>query len=172
MKRRLDPTATRALLARLWRDHIRHYKPALALVLFLSAAMAAATAMYPLVLRYAGILFERSDPRIAWQIPLLVVLVTLLKATTQYFQSVEAQSLVLRVIRDLQNRMFAHLTRTDLARIEREAPARLAARFTTDATAIREALTRTVNGLADVVTVVGLVASMIYICLLYTSRCV
>src|SRR5258708_17399041 len=124
--------------------------------------MAAATAMYPLVLRYAGILFADKDPRIAWQIPLLVVLVTLVKAVTQYCQSVEAQSLVLKVIRDVQNRMFAHLTRTDLARIEREAPAQLATRFTTDAAAIREALTRTVNGLADVVTVIGLVASMIY----------
>jgi subfamily B ATP-binding cassette protein MsbA len=162
MKAQIDPSTTRALLLRLWRDHVRHYKPRLALVLFLSAAMAGATALYPLVLRYAGILFEHADPRIAYQIPLLVVLVTLIKATTQYFQSVEAQALVLRVIRDLQNRMFAHLTRTDLARIEREAPAQLATRFTTDATAIREALTRTVNGLADVVTVIGLVASMIY----------
>ena len=162
MKSRFDPSTTRALLVRLWRDHVRHYKPWLTLALFLSAAMAGATALYPLVLRYAGILFARSDPRIAWQIPLLVVLVTLLKAITQYFQSVETQSLVLRVVRDLQNRMFAHLTRTDLAQIEREAPAQLATRFTTDATAIREALIRTVNGLADVVTVIGLVASMIY----------
>ena len=162
MKAQIDPSTTRALLLRLWREHVRHYKSRLTLVLFLSAAMAGATALYPLVLRYAGILFEHADPRIAYQIPLLVVLVTLIKATTQYFQSVEAQNLVLRVIRDLQNRMFAHLTRTDLARIEREAPAQLATRFTTDATAIREALTRTVNGLADVVTVIGLVASMIY----------
>ena len=162
MKPRLDPNATRALLARLWRDHLRHYKPRLGLVLLLSAAMAGATALYPIVLRYAGILFANADPRIAWQIPLLVILVTLIKATTQYFQTVESQGLVLRVIRDLQNRMFGHLAHTDLARIEREAPAQLATRFTTDATAIREALTRTVNGLADVVTVIGLVASMIY----------
>ncbi|MSP02158.1 MAG: ABC transporter ATP-binding protein [Acetobacteraceae bacterium] len=162
MKTSLDSTATRALLARLWRDHVRHYKPALALVLGLSAAMAGATALYPLVLRQAGILFSRADPTLVWQIPLLVILVTCLKAITQYFQNVQSQNLVLRVIRDLQDRMFAHLTRTDLARIEREAPAQLATRFTTDATLIREALTRTVNGLADVVTVIGLVASMIY----------
>ena len=162
MKRPIDPTATRALLGRLWREHVSHYKLALALVLVLSAALAGATAMYPLVLRYAGILFTAADPRIAWQIPLLVILVTTVKAVTQYFQSVEAQSLVLRVIRDLQDRMFAHLTRTDLSRIEREAPAQLATRFTTDATAIRDALVRVVNGIADLVTIVGLVASMIY----------
>ena len=157
-----NSTSTRTLLTRLWRDYIRHYKPTLALELTLSVAMAGATALYPLVLQYAGILFAHSDPKIAWQIPLLVILVTSLKAITQYFQSVQSQDLMLRVIRDLQNRMFAHLTRTDLARIEREAPAQLATRFTTDATMIGGALTRTVNGIADVVTVLGLVGSMIY----------
>ena len=59
--------------------------------------------------------------------------------------------------------MFAHLTRADLARLEREAPAQLAARFTTDATIIREALTRAVNGIADAVTVIGLIGSMLYL---------
>jgi subfamily B ATP-binding cassette protein MsbA len=59
--------------------------------------------------------------------------------------------------------MFAHLARADLARLEREAPAQLAARFTTDATIIRDSLTRAVNGVADAVTVVGLVASMLYL---------
>src|SRR5258708_36038208 len=103
--------------------------------------MAAATAMYPLVLRYAGILFADKDPRIAWQIPLLVVLVTLVKAVTQYCQSVGAQALVLKVIPDLQNRMLLHLTHTDLARTERGAPARRATRFTTDAANIRKAHT-------------------------------
>ena len=79
-----------------------------------------------------------------------MVLVTAVKAAAQYFQNVQVQQVVLLVIRELQGRMFAHLTRTDLARMEREAPAQLAARFTTDAATIREALTRAVNGLADV----------------------
>ncbi len=162
MKTQIDPATTRALLSRLWREYVSQYKPALAAVLALSAAMAGATALYPLVLQYAGILFTRGDARIAWQIPLLVIFVTTLKAVTQYLQSVSSQELVLRVIRDLQDRMFAHLTRADLARIEREAPAQLATRFTTDATAIGGALGRVVSGAADIVTVIGLVASMVY----------
>ncbi len=158
----IDANATRPLLIRLWREQVSHYKARLAVVLTLSAAMAAATALYPLVLQYAGILFTKQDPAIAWQIPALVVLVTSLKALTQYFQNVQSQQLVLLVIRDLQERMFAHLTRTDLARVEREAPAQLATRFTTDATAIGGALSRAVSGVADIVTVIGLVGSMIY----------
>jgi subfamily B ATP-binding cassette protein MsbA len=85
------------------------------------------------------------------------------KAAAQYFQNVQVQQIVLMVIRELQGRMFAHLAHADLARLEREAPAQLAARFTTDATIIRDSLTRAVNGIADAVTVTGLVASMLYL---------
>ena len=94
---------------------------------------------------------------------ILVVIVTSVKAAAQYFQNVLVQQVVLLTIRDLQGRMFGHLARADLSRLEREAPAQLAARFTTDAATIREAMTRTVNGLADAITVVGLIASMLWL---------
>jgi subfamily B ATP-binding cassette protein MsbA len=108
-------------------------------------------------------MFTARDRRILYQLPALVIAVTTVKALAQYFQNVQVQQIVLLVIRALQTRMFAHLARADLARLEREAPAQLAARFTTDATVIREALTRAVNGVADLVTVIGLVASMLYL---------
>ncbi len=155
--------STRALLLRLWHEHVRHHRGRLMLVAGLTAVMAGATALYPVVIDHAFTLFEEHDRRILYQIPALVVMVTAVKAAAQYFQNVAVQQVVLMVIRELQGRMFAHLTRTDLARLEREAPATLAARFTTDATVVREALTRAVNGLADAVTVVGLVASMLYL---------
>jgi subfamily B ATP-binding cassette protein MsbA len=47
--------------------------------------------------------------------------------------------------------------------VAREAPARHAARFTTDAALIREALTKSINAVADALTVVGLGASMVYL---------
>jgi ATP-binding cassette, subfamily B, bacterial MsbA len=151
------------LLGRLWREHLINHKARLTLVLVLTLAMAGTTALYPVVINHAFDMFTAHDRRILYQIPVLVVIVTGVKALTQYFQSVQVQQIVLLVIRELQGRMFSHLTRTDLARIERDAPAVLAARFTTDAATIREALTRAVNGIADVVTVIGLVGSMIYL---------
>jgi len=157
------PDSTRALLVRLWREHVCHYKPRLLLVLLLTLVMAGTTALYPVVIDHAFEMFTDRDKRILYQIPLLVVLVTSVKAAAQYFQNVQVQQVVLLVIRELQGRMFAHLTRTDLTRLEREAPAQLAARFTTDAATIREALTRAVNGIADAVTVVGLIGSMLYL---------
>ena len=157
------PDSTRVLLLRLWREHVCHYKPRLVLVLVLTLVMAGTTALYPVVIDHAFQMFTDRDRRILYQIPALVVFVTAVKAAAQYFQNVQVQQIVLLVIRELQGRMFAHLTRTDLTRLEREAPAQLAARFTTDAATIREALTRAVNGIADAVTVVGLVASMLYL---------
>ena len=153
---------TGTLMRRLWREHIRHYRGRLVLVVVLTGLMAGLTALYPLVINRAISLFVARDARILYQLPILVVAVTAAKAATQYGQSVLVQQLVLLVIRELQNRMFAHLMRADLVQVEREAPAQLATRFTTDATVIREALTRAVNGLRDAVTIVGLVASMIY----------
>jgi subfamily B ATP-binding cassette protein MsbA len=162
MSSRFDPNATWPLMRRLWREQVSHHKVRLIVVLALSGAMAGATALYPLVLQYAGNLYTGHDTALAWQVPVMIILVTLLKALTWYFQATQSQQLVLLVICGLQERMFAHLTRTDLARVEREAPAQLATRFTSDATAIGNALGRVVSGVADVVTVIGLVASMIY----------
>src|SRR5437763_10692542 len=155
--------STRALLARLWREDVRHHRGRLLLVLALTAIMAGTPALYPVLIDHAFSLFAAKDARILYQIPALVIVVTTVKAAAQYFQNVEVQHVVLLVIRALQGRLFAHLVRSDLAQVEREAPAQLAARFTTDAAIIREALTRAVNGLADGVTVVGLIASMVYL---------
>src|SRR5215475_5057255 len=143
--------ATRALLGRLWREHISHRKPRLLLILVLTALMAGTTALYPVVIDHAFQMFTDRDRRILYQIPLLVLAVTSIKAAAQYFQKVEVQQVVLLVIRGLQGRMFSHLSHADLARLEREAPAQLAARFTTDARIIRDSLTRAVNGIADAV---------------------
>jgi subfamily B ATP-binding cassette protein MsbA len=163
LKRALpDQDTTLALCRRLWREHLSQYRGRLLLGLALTVVMAATQGVYPLVIRHAAGMFERQDVRILYQLPVLVVVVTSIKATAQYFQNIVVQQIVLLVIRALQVRMFAHLVHGDLARMEREAPASLAARFTTDAATIREALTRVFNGLADAATIVGLIASMIY----------
>src|SRR6202012_580782 len=87
----IPPDTTRVLLVRLLREYILHYKARLVWVLVLSGAMAGATALYPLVLRYAGILLTAGDPRLAWQIPLAVVGVTTLQGITPYLPTIQDQ---------------------------------------------------------------------------------
>ncbi len=159
----ISSETTQALVGRLWREHIRQHRGLIALILGLTLVMAGTQALYPIAIDHAFTLFERRDARILYQLPVLVLAITSVKALAQYFQNVAVQKVVLLVIRGLQERMFAHLTTGDLARLEREAPASWAARFTTDATIVREALTRAVNGIADALTVVGLVGSMLWL---------
>jgi subfamily B ATP-binding cassette protein MsbA len=151
------------LLGRLWREQIRHQKGQIALILLLTLLTAAAQAVYPVVIQRAINLFEHRDVRIIYQVPVLVVVVTALKAVTQYFQGIMVQAAVLRVVRGLQQRMFATLVRADLARVEREPPAALATRFTTDTATVSGALGRAVNGAGDAVKIIGLVGSMLWL---------
>lgn len=153
---------TRVLLARLWRQQVRRYPGRILGVLGLTLLTAVLTALYPLVIQRALDMFAERDQRILYQVPMLVVVITLAKALSQYAQTLAAQGLVLLVIRGLQGDMFSHLVQTDITRIEQEAPAQLATRFTTDAVSIREAMIKAVNSLGDAVTVVGLIASMLY----------
>jgi subfamily B ATP-binding cassette protein MsbA len=151
------------MMLRLWREHVRHHRGQLALVLLLTVIMAGLTALYPAVIARAVDMFKSHDGRILYQIPAIVVVVTSAKAAAQYGQTVLVQQLGLIMVRELQDRMFGQLVRADLARVERESPAALSARFTTDATTIREAMIRAVNAVGDVTTVVGLVATMFWL---------
>jgi subfamily B ATP-binding cassette protein MsbA len=151
-----------ALVRRLLREQVWPHKSLVLTVVGLTLVLALAQGAYPLVIQHAFNLFEARDPRILYQVPVLVIAITAIKGLSQYFQSISVQSLVLTVVRGLQETMFAHLTRADLHRVEREAPAQLAARFTTDANTIRDAAVRAVSGAGDAVTLVALIASMLW----------
>ncbi|WP_338661421.1 ABC transporter ATP-binding protein [Pararoseomonas sp. SCSIO 73927] len=161
--RRLDPEASRALILRLWREEVRHHPRRILVALLCTGLVAGLTALYPVVIQQAFDLFAAGDARIVWAVPPAIIALTVAKALAQYGQAVSIQSTVLRVIEGLQNRLFRALTHADFAAVSREAPARHAARFTADAAAIREALTKAINAVADVLTVVGLVASMVWL---------
>ncbi len=156
-------TASLALLRRLWRGYVGRHRKGIAAALGCTVAVAALTALYPVVIQQSFDLFTEGRQDVLWLIPIVIVVVTCLKAAAQYGQAVAIQGVVLRVIEAIQNDLFRALTRADLAVVAREAPARHAARFTTDAALIREALTKSINAVADALTVVGLVASMVYL---------
>jgi subfamily B ATP-binding cassette protein MsbA len=155
--------STGTLIRRLWREHVRFFRGRIGLIVVMTLIMSATTALYPALIDWAFNMFARKDPRILYQVPILVLIVTAIKGLSMYFQSVLTQDMVLLVIRRLQIAMFGHLSDAALARVEREPPATLAARFTTDATVIREAMTRAVNAVADATTLIGLAITMIAI---------
>ncbi len=163
MARPAFDAASLPLIRRLWREHVRHHPRALALAAICTIGLAATTALYPLVIQRAFNLFASGEAGVVWILPPLIIAVTLARALTMYGKALATQSVVLGVIAGLQRQLFTALTRADLAAVARDAPARHAARFTTDAALIREALSKALSGVADVLTVVGLVGSMLWI---------
>ena len=162
MARPAFDAATIPLLRRLWSEHIRHHPRLLILAGICTLGVSGATALYPVIIQQAFNRFAAGDPDVVWLLPPVIIGVTCTRALAMYGQAYATQSLVLRVIEALQGRLFHALTSADLATVARDAAARHAARFTTDAALIREALTRSINGVADTLTIFGLVGSMLW----------
>jgi len=150
------------LIRRLWHEHIRQNTRWLILAAIATLGVSGTTALYPIIIQQAFNRFAEGDPRVAWLLPPIIIVATCSKAIATYGQALATQNLVYRTIEGLQQRLFAALTRADLAVVAREAPARHAARFTTDAAMVREALGKSISGVADTLTIIGLVGSMLW----------
>ncbi|MBY0329050.1 MAG: ABC transporter ATP-binding protein/permease [Acetobacteraceae bacterium] len=159
----LAEPATRGLVTRLWREELRHHMPRILAALACTLALSAITALYPIVIQQAFDRFSRNDDSVVWLLPPVIIAVTTARAAALYGQQLAVHGTVLRVIEGLQRRLFAAFTRADLAVAAQDAPARNAARFTTDAAAVREALSRAIQGIANVLTIIGLVGSMLWL---------
>jgi subfamily B ATP-binding cassette protein MsbA len=143
----------------------------------LMLAVAATTALYPLLIKFIFQLYDARDQasvnllglsvspkEVVYYIAPLILLVTAAKGLSLYLQTVQTNAIVLRVTRDIQSGMFRHLVAADLARLSRDTTGSLISRFVSDVAIIRDALMRTVNNLVrDLLTVLALVGTMIWL---------
>ncbi|MDU0343123.1 ABC transporter ATP-binding protein [Bosea rubneri] len=177
---------TLALFARVWRERVRSYLPQIAMILGLVVVIAATTSLYPLLIKAAFDAFadpltaeatgfvRRAERLVSKSIgieigvvnavAIVVVIVTAIKGFSLLAQTVMTNSVVSRIEADMQTALYAHLIDADLAQLQRENPASLTQRFTTDFTFVKEALTRIINiAIRDVLTAVALVGAMLWI---------
>lgn len=177
---------TLALFARVWRERGRQYLPQMLTILALVVVIAATTSFYPLLIKAAfdafadpltaeATGFVRRAERLVSKslgieigvvnaVAVVVVIVTAIKGFSLLAQTVMTNSVVSRIEAEMQSALYAHLIDADLAQLQRENPASLTQRFTTDFTFVKEALTRLVNiAIRDVMTAVALVGAMLWI---------
>ncbi|MGX5736867.1 ABC transporter ATP-binding protein [Bosea thiooxidans] len=177
---------TLALFARVWREQIRGYLPQMLMILGLVVVIAATTSFYPLLIKAAFDAF--ADPLTAEStgfvrrmerlvsksinydigvinaVATVVVIVTAIKGFSLLAQTVMTNRVVSRIEADMQTALYGHLIDADLAQLQKENPASLTQRFTTDFTFVKEALTRIVNiAIRDVVTAIALVGALFWI---------
>ncbi len=151
------------LLARLWRDYVSRYLGDVALLIPVLAVVALAAVSYAAILKFTIDSIEAGDLGGIALVPLAVIVATAVRAIAIYVQAVLSQSLALKVLRDLQNAMFAKLTNADFARFAREDAGKLVSRFTNDVTVIGEGLVRGGQvAIRDSLTLIGAIASMFW----------
>jgi subfamily B ATP-binding cassette protein MsbA len=158
------PGDTLPLIRRLWRDWMRPHARALAAVLVLVGFVAGATGLYPVLIKAAFDAFAARDETAILYAPVFVIVVTAVKGFSLLALTILTNRVVTRIEADLQTALYAHLIDADLAQLERESPAALTQRFTTDFLFIKEALTRlSTVFLREITTIVALIAAMLWI---------
>ncbi|MGE0830544.1 MAG: ABC transporter transmembrane domain-containing protein, partial [Hyphomonadaceae bacterium] len=126
------------LIQRLWRDHVRAYAGDLALLIPALVLVAAAGTAYAFIMKWTIDGVSAGDRAIAIWGPLAILGATLVRAFAIWAQTILAQGLGLKTLRDIQAAMFAKLTRADLSRFGREDVGQLVSRFTNDINVVSE----------------------------------
>lgn len=162
--------ATSSYLAgRLWRDYLARYWPRLALSLVAMAAYAASASAIPIGVEWINAGLGGGDGRfspeigqVLWLGPLIIISLGLLNAAAQYLHARLSIGAALSTLRDLQNDMFARLMALDFAQQREEVSGQTISRFTNDTLVLRETLTRASNAVRDLLTLIGLLALMLW----------
>ncbi|GAA0592604.1 lipid A export permease/ATP-binding protein MsbA [Caenispirillum bisanense] len=156
--------STRALFGRLLREAVKPYAGRIALAVLcmgVAASMQGLTAwlMEPVVDK----VFTAKNQAMLWPVALAVLATFAIKGMADYAQSGLMSHVGLRVIADLQNRLYAHLTVMDVAFFQRHKTGSLVSRFLVDVNMLRAAVSNAITGFGkDALTAVALVAVMFY----------
>ena len=152
------------ILTRIWHEHLR---PRLGLLLLASLAMiltAATTGAIPfLIQKTADDVFGAKNQEMIYFVVAGIVIVTIVKAISEYVADVTVAYLGHRFVADLRIAMFAQLARADLNWIQTVHSGRLLSGFLNDSNLIRQTASRSLVTLGEnYLKVIILVATMFY----------
>lgn len=148
---------------RLWRDWLREYRLRLALALAMTMLVALTAGAYAKIIQLVMAALEARDPAVIWWGPLTVIVITTISAFGQYYKETVANRVITRMETELRKTMFSRLVGTDLAQLQTEVPAGLAARFSSDIGLVGGAVRAFISGLTGILTIVTTVAIMLSI---------
>ncbi|MBK6703538.1 MAG: hypothetical protein IPG56_07095 [Caulobacteraceae bacterium] len=153
-----------AVLSRLWRQYIWRYKIDLLALAPVLVVVAAASASYAWILKFATDSIAAKDLDKIALVPAVAMGIVVIRAAGMWGQAIMTQGIALKILRDLQSAMFAKLMSVDFARFAREDVGRLVSRFTNDITIVGYALVRAAQtSLRDSLTVIGSIAMMFWL---------
>jgi len=156
--------STWQVVSRLMRDHLLPRKKLLAGCFAAMALSAAATGSLPFLMQQAADeVFLGKNETMLYVLPVLVVVLVGLKATSEYFSTVGQAYVGNRIVADLRVEMFERLTQADLGWLQRTHSGRFISSFMNDVLAIREAAGLTIVALGqNILKVAMLMGAMFY----------
>lgn len=140
---------------RLWHGWLQPHWGLLAISLAMTAIVAVASAGYSKLIQLVMSAFERGTPEVVWWGPLGVIALTAANGIGQYFRETTSAKVTARMETELRKTMFERLVGTDLARLQTEAPAGLAARFASDITLVGTAVRALLGGFTGTLTIIA-----------------
>jgi subfamily B ATP-binding cassette protein MsbA len=156
--------STGYLVRRLFARQLRPHLWRLAASLACMGVYAAATAVSAWLMQPAldDVFLSKNKTMLAL-VPLALIIAAGVKGAADYGQAVLTSNTGLRIIADLQQEMFAHLMRADLAFFHNSSTGKLISRFTNDVNLLRAAVSNAVVGMGkDFLTLLFLVGVMFY----------
>ena len=158
-----EPVRTVEPWRRLWRDWLAPHRAMLALSLAMTAVVALASAGYSKLIQLVMTAYQQGTPSVIWWGPLGVIGLSCANGLGQYVKEVTTNRVTNRMEAELRKTMFARLVGTDLARLQTEAPAGLAARFSADIGMIGSSVRSMLGGLSGILTIVATFAVLLTI---------
>ncbi len=139
---------------RLWRGWLAPHWGLLLVSLAMTGVVAVASAGYSKLIQLVMTAFQTQETSVVWWGPAGVVVLSVANAVGQYFRETTTTRATTRMETELRKTMFERLVGSDLARLQTEAPAGLAARFSSDIGLVGAAVRSLLGGITGVVTIV------------------
>ncbi len=152
------------LLKRLWGETVMPYRKRLILAAACLIVVAGATALTAWLMDpVINELFVKQERSMIWLIAFGVLATFAIRSAAAFVQEVLVVDTGLRIVADIQSRLFGHLLKQDVAALQGHNSGTLLSRFTYDVNIMRYAVSDAVVVLGrDVLTVIFLVALMFY----------
>ncbi|MFT3973988.1 MAG: ABC transporter ATP-binding protein [Amaricoccus sp.] len=140
---------------RLWRDWLRPHWALLTISLAMTGIVALASAGYSKLIQLVMTAFQSDTSGVVWWGPAGVIALSAANGIGQYFRETTSTHVTTRMETELRKTMFERLVGTDLAKLQTEAPAGLAARFSSDITLIGTAVRSLLGGITGTLTIIA-----------------
>ncbi|MCR6629077.1 MAG: ABC transporter transmembrane domain-containing protein [Magnetospirillum sp.] len=156
--------STAVLVRRLLREGIRPYWRMIALAALCMALSAASTAMYAWLMDpIINKIFVARKAEYLWPLAGIIIATFAVKGIGDYGESVLLSRVGLKVIADMQNRLFSRLMALDVAFFHANQTGKLMSRLTNDVSAMRFAVSNALTGAGkDASSVAFLIGLMFY----------